>query len=31
MSSKFKIVSKKNLYNGFFKMNEVVLKYKKLD
>ncbi|MDA9748630.1 NUDIX domain-containing protein [Pelagibacteraceae bacterium] len=31
MSSKFKIVSKKNLYNGFFKMNEVVLKYKKYD
>lgn len=31
MSSKFKIVSKKNLYDGFFKMNEIVLKYKKYD
>tara|TARA_B100000401_G_scaffold426316_1_gene356806 strand:+ start:1299 stop:1880 length:582 start_codon:yes stop_codon:yes gene_type:complete len=29
MSSKFKILSKKNLYNGFFEMNEVILKYKK--
>ena len=31
MSSKFKIISKKNLYKGFFKMNEVTLKYKKFD
>ena len=31
MSSKFKIVSKKNLYDGFFKMNEIILKYKKYD
>ena len=31
MSSKFKIVSKKNLYDGFFKMSEIVLKYKKYD
>ena len=31
MSSKFKIISKKNLYEGFFKMNEVTLKYKKFD
>ena len=27
----FKIISKKNIYNGFFKMNEVTLKYKKYD
>ena len=31
MSVKFKILKKKNLYNGFFKMNEVTLKYKKYD
>ena len=31
MKSKFKIINKKNLYNGFFKMNEVVLKYRKYD
>ena len=31
MKSKFKILNKKNLYNGFFKMNEIVLKYKKYD
>ena len=31
MSSKFKILSKKNLHDGFFKMNEVILKYKKHD
>ena len=31
MKSKFKILNKKNLYNGFFKMNEVVLKYRKYD
>ena len=29
MSKRFKIISKKNLYNGFFKMNEVILKYQK--
>ena len=31
MSSKFKIIDKKNLYDGFFKMNEVTLKYRKYD
>ena len=31
MSSKFKILGKKNLHDGFFKMNEVILKYKKHD
>ena len=31
MSSKFKILDKKNIYDGFFKMNEVTLKYKKYD
>ncbi len=31
MSSKFKIINKKNIHNGFFKMNEVILKYKKYD
>tara|TARA_B100002052_G_C15832249_1_gene575925 strand:- start:571 stop:1149 length:579 start_codon:yes stop_codon:yes gene_type:complete len=31
MNSKFKLISKKNLHNGFFKMNEIVLKYKKYD
>ena len=31
MKSKFKIINKKNLYDGFFKMNEVVLKYRKYD
>ena len=31
MSPKFKIISKKNIHNGFFKMNEVKLKYKKYD
>ena len=29
MNSKFKIINKKNIYNGFFKMNEVTLKYRK--
>ncbi len=29
MNSKFKIIRKKNLYKGFFSMNEVTLKYKK--
>ena len=29
MSSKFKILDKKNIHDGFFKMNEVTLKYKK--
>ncbi len=31
MNSKFKIISNKNIYNGFFKMNEITLKYKKYD
>ena len=31
MSSKFRILDKKNIHNGFFKMNEVTLKYKKYD
>ncbi len=31
MSSNFKILSKKSLYEGFFKMNEISLKYKKYD
>ena len=31
MSPKFKILDKKNIYDGFFKMNEVTLKYKKYD
>ncbi len=31
MSSKFKILGKKNLHDGFFKMNEIILKYKKHD
>ena len=31
MNSKFKILSKKNIHNGFFKMNEITLKYKKYD
>ena len=31
MSSKFKILNKKNVHNGFFKMNEITLKYKKYD
>ena len=31
MSSNFKVTNKKNLYDGFFKMNEVSLKYKKYD
>ena len=31
MKSKFKIIDKKNLYDGFFKMNEVTLKYRKYD
>ena len=31
MSSKFKILDKKNIHNGFFKMNEVTLKYQKYD
>ncbi len=29
MSSKFKIINKKILYNGFFKMNEFTIKFKK--
>ena len=29
MSPKFKILDKKNIHDGFFKMNEVTLKYKK--
>ncbi len=31
MKSKFKIIKIKNIYNGFFKMNEITLKYKKYD
>ena len=31
MSSKFRILDKKNIHDGFFKMNEVTLKYKKYD
>ncbi len=31
MESKFKIISKKNIYTGFFKMNEITLKFKKFD
>ena len=31
MNSKFKILHKKNIHDGFFKMNEVNLKYKKYD
>ena len=31
MSSKFKILGKKNIHNGFFKMNEITLKYQKYD
>ena len=29
MKSKFKIINTKNIHNGFFKMNEITLKYKK--
>ena len=31
MKSKFNIIDKKKLYDGFFKMNEVTLKYRKYD
>ena len=31
MNSNFKVTNKKNLYDGFFKMHEVSLKYKKYD
>ncbi len=31
MNSKFKIINNRNIYSGFFKMNEVTLKYKKFD
>ncbi len=31
MSSKFKIINKKNIHSGFFKLNEVTLKYQKYD
>ena len=31
MSSKYKILGKKIIHNGFFKMNEVTLKYQKYD
>ena len=31
MKSKFEIINKKNIHNGFFKMNEYILKYKKFD
>ena len=30
MSPKFKILDKKNIHDGFFKMNEVTLKYKNI-
>ncbi len=31
MKSKFKIINKKNIHTGFFKMSEITLKYKKYD
>ena len=31
MSPKFKVLDKKNIHDGFFKMNEITLKYKKYD
>ncbi len=31
MNSNFKVTNKKNLYDGFFKMHEISLKYKKYD
>ena len=31
MSTKFKIIKKKNIHDGFFKMHEVTLKYQKYD
>ena len=31
MGTKFKIINKKNIYDGFFKMHEVTLKYQKYD
>ena len=31
MGTKFKIIDKKNIYDGFFKMHEVTLKYQKYD
>ena len=31
MESKFKIINKKNIHSGFFKMNEITLKYRKYD
>ena len=31
METMFKVINKKIIYNGFFKMNEIVLKYKKYD
>ena len=31
MNSNFKVTNKKKLYDGFFKMNEISLKYKKYD
>ena len=31
MSSKFKILGKKIIHNGFFKMKEITLKYQKYD
>ena len=31
MNPKFKIINKKSIYSGFFKMNEITLKYKKYD
>ncbi len=31
MKPNYKIISKKNIHSGFFKMNEIVVKYKKYD
>ena len=31
MKPKFKILNRRNIYSGFFKMNEVTLKYRKYD
>ena len=31
MNDNFKIINKRNIHSGFFKMNEITLKYKKYD
>ena len=31
MSPKFKILDKKNIHDGFFKMNKIIIKYQKFD